>query len=114
MANVAGEAILGEKPPLADELAAFGQAVASGDEKQVTMGRAALLAARNEHAVLDSAAIIGFFSSITKIVDLSGHYSDDLAKALDKMGKFLSAARSIRITLSRPFRAVYRILFASN
>lgn len=62
------------------------------------------MAAGNDHAVLDAAAVVGFFASITKIVDFSGHYSDDLMKFLEKMEKVLSGARKVRMVITAPIR----------
>ena len=105
MAAASGKAIMGEDPPLNDELVAFGKAIASGDPKAIAETREALrVAAGNDHAVLDAAAVVGFFSSITKIVDFSGHYADDLMKFVGKMEKILSGAREVRMAITAPFR----------
>ena len=105
MAAVSGKAIMGQDPPLNDELVAFGKAIASGDPKLIAETREALrLAAGNDHAVLDAAAVVGFFASITKLVDFSGHYNNDLMKFLEKMEKILSGARKVRMAITAPFR----------
>lgn len=108
MGGVAGHAVMGEDPPLAQELKAFGNAVAIGDQVAIDHARQALLDASggNEHAVLDAAATVSFFSSISKIVDFSGHYYDDFLKILETMCKVLSVARKVRLFVTAPFRWV--------
>mmetsp|Transcript_39806 Transcript_39806/g.96081 ORF Transcript_39806/g.96081 Transcript_39806/m.96081 type:complete len:105 (+) Transcript_39806:954-1268(+) len=94
MAYVAGEAILGEKPPHWEELSALGRAVAL--KEGVYEAAEALKAVSNEHAVYDASGIIGFFASITKIVDFTGHYSDTFPSRLERVGAVLNGARYIR------------------
>ena len=52
---------------------------------RIRVAREALLAASNEHALLDTAGIIAFFATITTVVDFAGHYSTQLLKMLDKI-----------------------------
>jgi hypothetical protein len=104
MAAVSGFAIMGEDPPLTTELKAFGQAIARGDPTEIATTRQTLLDTSNEHAVLDAAAVVGFFASITKIVDFSGHYSNELVVMLEKMAVVLDRARKTRWFLTAPFR----------
>ena len=108
MAAVSGKAIMGSDPPLTKELEDFGSALAKGDKKEIDEARKALRdAAGNDHAVLDAAAVCGFFASITKIVDFAGHYSSDLMTSLDKMAIVLSGARKIRLFITAPFRWIF-------
>lgn len=44
---------------------------------------------RNDHAALDEARTIEFFTSITSIVDFAGRDYDDPAKTLVKVGRIL-------------------------
>lgn len=113
MAAVSGKAIMGEDPPLTNELKAFGQAIASGNPNEIAKTRQALLDASNEHAVLDASVVVGFFASITKIVDFSGHYSNDLMVMMETMEVVLSGARKVRRFLTAPFR-FFGSLFSSE
>ena len=115
MATVAGTAIMGTEPPLAEELKAFGEAIANGTDTELEEARSRLHnaaggGARGDHAVYDAAAVVGFFASITKVVDLTGHYDPTLMKMLEKMGRVLSTARSVRTCscLMAPFRSCRR------
>lgn len=102
MANLSGEAILGEDSiPYRTEIAALAKAVGDGEpEDKVRLAREALIkASGNEHSVLDTAGIVGFFASITKIVDFSGHYSDDIMNLVDRMSAVLTASCRVRQTL---------------
>jgi hypothetical protein len=102
MANLSGEAIFGENGvPYREEISSLAKSVGDGEpEEKVKEARDALAkVAGNDHAVLDTAGIVGFFASITKIVDFSGHYSDDIMKMVDRMSNVLSGARRIRQTL---------------
>ena len=49
-----------------------------------------------QHAVLDAAGVIEFFASVTRVVDLTGHYSDDFPKAIYKIGRLLSFCQRVR------------------
>ena len=100
MAFVAGEAILGEKPELWKELSALGRAIALN--QGVPEATAALQAVSNEHALYDASGVIGFFASITKIVDFTGHYADDYPRILEKVGGILSGARRVRHSIWGP------------
>ena len=52
---------------------------------KILVAREALLAKSNEHVLLDTAGIIGFFATITVVVDFAGHYSDDILKKTEMM-----------------------------
>lgn len=105
MAALGGKVVMGEVPPLVPEIEAFGKAVSGGNPNEIEEARKALRdAAGNEHAGLDAAAVVGFFASITKIVDFSGHYDLELSKMMQKMEKVLGGARTVRMFLTAPFR----------
>ncbi|CAE7172364.1 unnamed protein product [Symbiodinium microadriaticum] len=76
----------GGQHPLHQEIAALAHAVASPENAaKILVAREALLAKSNEHVLLDTAGIIGFFATITVVVDFTGHYSDDILKKTEMM-----------------------------
>lgn len=100
---------MGTEPPLSEELAAFGAAVASGDAAVLEDARSKLHEAAGggtygDHTVYDAAAVVGFFASITKVVDLSGHYDSSLMGMLETIGNTLRKARRVRMFITAPFR----------
>mmetsp|Transcript_18736 Transcript_18736/g.44018 ORF Transcript_18736/g.44018 Transcript_18736/m.44018 type:complete len:107 (+) Transcript_18736:1004-1324(+) len=100
MADVAEVALVGGHMPLHDEIATLGRSVASPDQMElIRQARNALLEKSNEHVLLDTAGIIGFFATITLVVDFAGHYSDKITNMLAAMSKILSGARQVRQAL---------------
>lgn len=106
MAFVSGEAFLGSNhlPPLHEEITLLAKIMATVPEQveKVQEARNNLLNAKkggNQHALLDTAGVIGFFASITIIVDATGHYSDEFPNDLARLGTFLSAGHRMRSTL---------------
>jgi hypothetical protein len=102
MAALSGEAVCGEKEvDFLAEISALAQAVGNGEsEANLAKARDAIIKATgNEHALLDVAGVVGYFDSITKIVDFSGHYSDKIMKKVETLAMIVSEARKIRKTL---------------
>jgi len=104
MAYVTGEAILGTHPPHWNELYELGRAVAQNEG--VTEAAAALQAVTNEHALYDASGVVQFFATITKIVDFTGHYLDDLTNICFTIGGILSVARRVRHFFYRPLSII--------
>lgn len=98
MQTVAETAVLGGGVhPLHDEIGALVRAVAAPEDmEKIAQARKALLEKGNEHALYDTAGIIGFFATITIVVDFSGHFSEDLMKMFDKMANIISGGRKMR------------------
>ena len=74
----------------------------------VDQARKELCHVANQHAMLDAAGVIGFFASVTRIVDLTGHYSDDFPKAIYKIGRLLSFCQRIRH--SKPVVPIFMVM----
>ena len=111
MTVVTGPALLGddERHPLQDEIVAFADAIGSnggggGGEDAIAKARTALLqASGNRHALYDVAGILGFFSSMTKVVDFTGHYTDKMSQVMHRVATMLTTGRQMRQCLSNPF-----------
>lgn len=104
MAYVTGEAILGTHPPHWNELYGLGRAVALNEG--VAEAAAALQAVTNEHALYDASGVIQLFATITKIVDFTGHYYEDLTNLCFMMGGIISVARRVRNFFYRPLSII--------
>mmetsp|Transcript_34045 Transcript_34045/g.41928 ORF Transcript_34045/g.41928 Transcript_34045/m.41928 type:complete len:109 (+) Transcript_34045:711-1037(+) len=102
MQNVSELALLGGHHPLHDEIGALARAVASPENRnEIARARKELLEKSNEHALYDVAGIIGFFATITTVVDFAGHFSGDMVKIFDKLSSVIAGAREMRQMVRR-------------
>jgi len=97
MALVSETALLGAHHPLHDEISALAAAVASPESQEpIRLAREALREKGQEHALLDVAGIIGFFATITIVVDFTGHKSEEFAQLLTRMASIIDLGRRVR------------------
>lgn len=102
MARGAETALLGWQHPLHDEISALAIAVASPETpEKIGLARKALAERSNEHALLDAAGIIGFFATITILVDFTGHSSQEFVKMFQRMAKIIATGRRIRCMIGK-------------
>jgi len=67
---------------------------------------ALVTAAGNNHALLDTAGVIAFFTTITTVVDFSGHYNEAVVLVLDRITQILQAGRQMRGFFKSPLKAM--------
>ncbi|OLP88170.1 hypothetical protein AK812_SmicGene30559 [Symbiodinium microadriaticum] len=80
------------------KISALAAAVASPEKSQepIRLAREALREKGQEHALLDVAGIIGFFATITIVVDFTGHKSEEFAQLLTRMASIIDLGRRVR------------------
>mmetsp|Transcript_83656 Transcript_83656/g.116270 ORF Transcript_83656/g.116270 Transcript_83656/m.116270 type:complete len:112 (-) Transcript_83656:198-533(-) len=97
MQNITETALLGAYHPLHNEIGALAAAVANPEDvEKIAQARKELVEKSNEHVLYDTAGIIGFFATITIVVDFTGHFSQDLKKLFDIMASIISSGRVMR------------------
>lgn len=93
---------MGKLPDLDTESRALGRALAL--HEGLPEARRALLAASNEHALLDITGIIAWHSLISRVVDMSGFYSTKVLAVIGTLAKLAIFFRMLRTFLLFPLR----------
>ena len=103
---------MGQLHSLDHQARALGRALALNTG--VSEARSALLERSNEHALLDITGIIAWHACISKVVDMSGFYSNKILVVVGKVAQVAIFCRRCREILWLPMTLLVTILVVNH
>mgnify|MGYP000539260469 CR=1 FL=1 len=106
------QAGLGKEPQHCQSIKALATAAARNPTQREELHklRQQLVSEAGEHIALDVSGVIAFFSTITQVVDGTGHYSGLLVQFANKMVPTIVVCRKLRAAVTAPYHALQRCL----